>query len=165
MTMAKGIANGLPLAATLATAPIADSFKAATISTFGGNPVSCAAASAVLDGIKEDNLLENARVMGNLLKEGLLGLQKKYPKVIGDVRGRGLMLGVELVKDETQKDRTPMPEHANRLFEETKKRGLLIGKGGLYGNAIRIAPALNIGKADIEEGLKILDESFATFAS
>jgi 4-aminobutyrate aminotransferase-like enzyme len=85
--------------------------------------------------------------------------------VIGDVRGRGLMQGLELVRDEKAGDRTPSPEAAMRLLEETKKRGLLIGKGGLYGNTIRIAPALNIGKADVEEALRILDQSFAALGA
>jgi 4-aminobutyrate aminotransferase-like enzyme len=163
MTMAKGIANGLPIAATLATAAIADSFKAATISTFGGNPISSAAANATIDTIVDEKLVDNAEKMGKVLRDGLEALKKKYPKTIGDVRGKGLMQGVELVRDETQKDRTPAPEAANRLFEETKRRGLLIGKGGLYNNTIRIAPALNVSKADVEEGLRILDESFAAF--
>ena len=164
MTMAKGIANGMPIAATLATAAIADSFKAGTISTFGGNPLSAAAANATIDTIVDEKLVENAEKMGKILREGLEAIQKKYPKTIGDVRGRGLMRGLELVRDETVKDRTPAPEKANRFFEETKKRGLLIGKGGLYNNTIRIAPPLNIGKADIEEALRIMDEAFSAFA-
>jgi len=160
MTMAKGIANGLPIGAVLATAAIADSWKGGNISTFGGNPLSAVAASATIDTIVDEKLPENAFAMGKLLRDGLEAIQKKFPKVIGDVRGKGLMQGLELVKDESAGDRTPAPEAATRLFEETKKRGLLIGKGGLYGNVIRIAPALNIGKADIAEGLRIIDESF-----
>jgi len=160
MTMAKGIANGLPIGAVLATAPIADSWKGGNISTFGGNPLSATAANATIDVIKEEHLPENAYAMGKILRDGLEAIQKKFPKLIGDVRGKGLMQGMELVKDETVGDRTPAPDAAVRLFEETKKRGLLIGKGGLYGNVIRIAPALNIGKADIVEGLRIIEESF-----
>jgi 4-aminobutyrate aminotransferase-like enzyme len=161
MTMAKGIANGLPLGAVLATAPIADSWKGGNISTFGGNPISTAAANAVIDTIEEDKLLENAAAMGKLLRDGLDGLKKKYPKSIGDVRGKGLMQAIEMVADETKRDRTPAPDKVTRLFEETKKRGLLIGRGGLYNNVLRIAPALNVGRADIEEGVKRLDESLA----
>ena len=160
MTMAKGIANGLPIGAVLATTAIADSWKGGNISTFGGNPLSATAANATIDTIVEEKLPLNAYVMGKFLRDGLEAIQKKYPRVIGDVRGKGLMQGIELVKDETAGDRTPAPEVAVRLFEETKKRGLLIGKGGLYGNVIRIAPALNITKGDIEEGLRIIDESF-----
>jgi 4-aminobutyrate aminotransferase-like enzyme len=165
MTMAKGIANGMPLGATLATVPVADSWKGGNISTFGGNPISAAAANAVVDTIVDEKLVQNAEAMGKLLREGLEALKKKFSKSIGDVRGKGLMQGVELVKDETAKDRTPDPEIVGRLFEETKKRGLLIGRGGLYNNVLRIAPALNVGKADIEEGLKILDESMTAVSN
>ncbi|ADO75799.1 aspartate aminotransferase family protein [Stigmatella aurantiaca] len=161
MTMAKGIANGLPLAATLCTPAIGDAFKSSTISTFGGNPLSCAAAGAVLEEIQENNLVENAAKRGEELREGLVKLQRKYPKTIGDVRGMGLMQALELVVDETIQDRTPNPRATLQLFEETKKRGLLIGKGGLYGNTIRIAPALNITAGEISEGLRALEESFA----
>jgi len=161
MTMAKGIANGYPISATLATTAIADSWKAGNISTFGGNPISCAAANATIDTIVGDRLVENAAVMGKIFRDGLDALKKKYPKVIGDVRGKGLMQALELVKDETAKDRTPAPDMAGRLFEETKKRGLLIGRGGLWGNVLRIAPALNVVKADMEIALKTLDDSFA----
>ena len=161
MTMAKGIANGLPIAATLATAAIADSWKAGTISTFGGNPISATAANATIDTIVNDKLVDNAAAMGKVLQGGLLALKAKYPKTIGDVRGKGLMQALELVVDETAKDRTPSPQATLRLFEETKARGLLIGKGGLYGNTVRIAPPLNIGKADVEEALRILDDAFA----
>jgi 4-aminobutyrate aminotransferase-like enzyme len=164
MTMAKGIANGLPISAVLATTAIADAWKGGNISTFGGNPISSAAANATLDIIAEDGLLKNAAEMGKLLRDALDGMKKKYPKLIGDVRGRGLMLGVELVEDETQKNRTPAVQATLRLFEETKKRGLLIGRGGLYGNVLRIAPALNIGKADLESGIKILDDAFAAIS-
>lgn len=161
MTMAKGIANGLPLAATLCTPAIGDAFKSSTISTFGGNPLSCAAASAVLDEIEEHRLVENAAKRGEELREGLVRLQRKHPKTIGDVRGMGLMQALELVVDETVRDRTPNPRATLQLFEETKKRGLLIGKGGLYGNTIRIAPALNITASEVAEGLRALEESFA----
>jgi 4-aminobutyrate aminotransferase-like enzyme len=164
MTMAKGIANGMPLGATIATPEIADSLKALTISTFGGNPLSCAAANATLEIMEEDQLPKNAEVQGAHLRGGLEDLKKKYPKTIGDVRGMGLMQALELVADETIGDRTPAPEKAVRLFEETKARGLLIGKGGLYGNAIRISPALNITRSEIDEALRILNESFMGWA-
>jgi alanine-glyoxylate transaminase/(R)-3-amino-2-methylpropionate-pyruvate transaminase len=162
MTMAKGIANGLPIGATLATAAIADSWKGGNISTFGGNPISATAANATIDTIVSEKLPDNAAIMGKVLRDGLNALKAKYPKTIGDVRGKGLMQALELVKDETVKDRTPSPQATVRLFEATKARGLLIGKGGLYGNTVRIAPPLNVGKSDVEEALKILDDSFAT---
>lgn len=165
MTMAKGVANGLPLGVTIATPEVADSLKALSISTFGGNPISAAAANATLSVIEEDGLPKNAAEMGGILNEGLLRLQKKYPKTIGDVRGMGLMRGLELVADETIGDRTPAPDKVARLFEETKARGLLIGKGGLYGNTLRIAPALNVGRSEIDEALEILDQSLEGWAS
>jgi alanine-glyoxylate transaminase/(R)-3-amino-2-methylpropionate-pyruvate transaminase len=164
MTMAKGIANGFPIAATIATAPIADSWKGGNISTFGGNPVCATAANATIDTIVDQNLVANAEAMGKVLRDGLVALQKKYPRAIGDVRGRGLMQAIELVKDETAKDRTAAPETASRLFEETKKRKLLIGRGGLLNNVIRIAPPLNVAKSDIEEALRIFDQSFAALS-
>ena len=164
MTMAKGIANGLPIGACLATVPVADSWKHGNIATYGGNPISTAAANATIDVIVDEDLKENALAMGKLLRDGMDALKKKHPKVIGDVRGKGLMQAFELVKDETAKDRTPNPEDTTRLFEETKKRGLLIGRGGLWGNVVRIAPALNVTKSEIEEGLKVLEDSFAAFA-
>src|SRR5712691_4532775 len=160
MTMAKGIANGLPLGVTIATPEIAASLKSLTISTFGGNPVSCAAANATIQIIEEEKLPDNAERMGRLLRDGLLEIQRRFPRNVGDVRGMGLMLGVELVVDETARDRTPEKALTNRVFEEAKKRGLLIGKGGLDGNAFRISPALNVTEPDIREALEILQESF-----
>jgi alanine-glyoxylate transaminase/(R)-3-amino-2-methylpropionate-pyruvate transaminase len=160
MTMAKGIANGYPVSAVLATAAIADAWKGGNISTFGGNTISCAAANATIDAIAEDKLLENGATMGQVLREGLEALKAKY-EVIGDVRGRGLMQGMELVRSEKAGDRTPAVETTLRLLEETRKRGLLIGRGGLYGNVLRVAPALVVPRAEVHEALKILDESFA----
>ena len=164
MTMAKGVANGMPLGVTIATPEIADSLKTLTISTFGGNPVSSAAANATLAVMEEIDAPKRAEEMGGRLRAGLDGLQKKYAKTIGDVRGMGLMQGLELVADETVQDRTPAPEKAVRLFEETKKRGLLIGKGGLYGNVIRISPPLVVSAGEVDDALKILDESLAGWA-
>jgi alanine-glyoxylate transaminase/(R)-3-amino-2-methylpropionate-pyruvate transaminase len=163
MTMAKGIANGYPISAVLTKTAIADAWKGGNISTFGGNPISCAAANATIDTIVGERLVENAAAMGKVLREGLEGLKAKY-SIIGDVRGRGLMQGVELVNDEKKGDRTPAAEATLRLFEETKKRGMIIGRGGLNGNVLRIAPPLVVGKAEIVEALRILDESFAASA-
>ena len=159
ITCAKGIANGAPMGATVATAEVADSFEGLTISTFGGNPVCCAAAQATIEVIEEENLVSNAQVMGSYLREKLEGLKEKYP-LVGDVRGMGLMQGVELVREEKE----PAVEEILQVFEATRRRGLLIGKGGLYGNVIRIAPPLNIGKADVDEAVRILDEAFAETA-
>ncbi len=159
MTMAKGIANGLPISACVATPAVADSFKALTISTFGGNPISAAAANATIAVIERDGLVENASRTGRRLREGLEKLQRKHPRIVGDVRGMGLMQGVEFVKDETAQDRAPNAPALARLFEETKKRGLLIGKGGLYGNVARISPPLTVSAAEVDEALRVLDES------
>ena len=156
MTFAKGLANGVPVGATIATPEIADSMKGMTISTFGGNPVSCTAALATLQVIEEENLVENARVMGQRLREGLENLKQKYP-VIGDVRGMGLMQGLELVGE----NKRPEPAAVRRLFEQTKANGLLIGKGGLMGNVIRITPPLNVTKDQVDHALKIFDQSFS----
>ncbi len=161
MTLAKGIANGMPLAATIATPEIADAFQSLTISTFGGNPMSCAAANATLDVIEGEDLPANAEAMGARLQAGLQRLQHDHPKKIGEVRGKGLMLALELVADETASDRTPDTRATARLFEETKQRRLLIGKGGLYGNVIRIAPPLTVTADEIDEALTALAESFA----
>ena len=160
MTMAKGVANGLPLGVTICTPEIAASLKSLTISTFGGNPVSCAAGNATIQFIEEERLPANAETMGRRLREGLEELKRRFPKNLGDVRGMGLMQAVELVVDETTKDRTPEKALTNRIFEESRKRGLLIGKGGLEGNAFRIAPALTVNAAEIDEALAILRESF-----
>jgi len=161
MTMAKGVANGLPLGVTIATPEAAASLKALTISTFGGNPVSCAAANATMRIIEEERLADNAAVMGARLRAGLEELKRRHPKTIGDVRGMGLMQGVELVEDETAGNRAPAKKATFRLFEETKRRGLLIGKGGLDGNVLRIAPPLTVTASEIDEALEILGGSFA----
>ena len=161
MTMAKGIANGMPLGATIATDEVAESLKKLTISTFGGNPISSAAAIATIDILMEEDFRSNAEAMGDLLREGLEEIALKYPKIIGEVRGMGLMQAMELVEDEPNGDRTPNAVATMKLFEETKKRGLLIGKGGLYGNVFRIAPPMSVNESQIKDALEILDKSFA----
>ncbi len=160
MTMAKGIANGLPLGAVIATPAIADSLTKPSISTYGGNPISTAAANAVLDEIEGNNLTHNCAEQGQRLRDGLEAIQRKHPDLIGEVRGMGLMQALELVADETAGDRTPNVAAKLALFEETKKRRLLIGAGGLYGNVIRISPMLNATADEIDEALHVLDESF-----
>jgi len=159
MTFAKGAANGLPIGVTIATPEVADSIKGSTISTFGGNPVSMAAALATLEIIEEENLVDNCLQVGNYLREKLEGLQEKY-SLIGDVRGMGLMQALELVGENKQ----PAPQALLELFEETKRNGLLIGKGGLFGNVVRISPPLNISRADVDQAVEILDKSFQAVA-
>ncbi len=157
MTSAKGMANGIPIGWTITTPEIADSLKGLTISTFGGNPVSCAAAAATIEFIGEENLLNKVSKLGEYFRGRLLELQDSEPK-IGDVRGMGLMLGVEIVAD--RKSKTPDPQSVLKLFEETKKQGLLIGKGGLYGNVIRISPPMTVTKDQIDAAISILKNAF-----
>ena len=158
MPCAKGMANGSPVGATITTAEIADSFQGLTISTFGGNPVTSVAARATIDVIEEENLLENAHTVGAYFRSKLEELQQKHA-LIGDVRGMGLMQGLELVKDRQTKE--PAPEATVQLMERARENGLLIGKGGLYGNVIRLSPMLNIGKADVDEAIRLLDKSLS----
>jgi 4-aminobutyrate aminotransferase-like enzyme len=113
-----------------------------------------------MDEIQSNDLPGNCRVQGQRLRAGLEAIQRKHPDIIGDVRGMGLMQALELVSDETAGDRRPNVAAKNALFEETKKRRLLIGAGGLYGNVIRISPMLNSSADEIDEALSILDESF-----
>lgn len=158
ITSAKGMGNGVPIGWTIATPEVADAFPGLTFSTFGGNPVSCAVGLAVIKVIEEDDLRTNARVVGDYLKDRLLALQEKHP-IIGDVRGMGLMLGIELVKDRTTKE--PSPEAVLRVFEETKRRGVLIGKGGLYGNVIRTGLMLNSTTDTVDQLVEALDGAFS----
>lgn len=159
MTSAKGMANGVPIGWTIATPEVADKFPGLTFATFGGNPVSSAAALAVINLIEEDDLRTNARVVGDYLHARLEELQEKYP-AIGDVRGMGLMQGIELVRDRRTKE--PAPEAVLKVFEETKKQGVLIGKGGLYGNVIRTGMMLNSTKDNVDELAAALDKGFAS---
>jgi alanine-glyoxylate transaminase / (R)-3-amino-2-methylpropionate-pyruvate transaminase len=160
MTMAKGIANGFPLANTITTGEIANEMvgKGLTISTFGGNPVSLAASLATLEVMEKEAHPQHVAKIGQLFREGLEALWTKYP-VIGDVRGMGLMQGIEMVTDRESKE--PATKAINHLFEETRQMGLLIGKGGLYGNVVRISPPLTATRQHVEEALEILDHAFA----
>lgn len=148
ITSAKGLGNGAPVGLTVARPEVADGLKGASISTFGGNPVTATAAKAVIDFIDDHKLMINAAEMGAYLRARLEEMQAKYP-LIGDVRGMGLMQAVELVED--RESRTPAPEATAALMEMARENRLLIGKGGLYGNVIRITPPLNIGKPDIDD--------------
>ncbi|HVR42722.1 MAG TPA: aspartate aminotransferase family protein [Thermoanaerobaculia bacterium] len=159
MTFAKGMANGSPVGATIAEPEIADAYPGLTFATFGGNPVTAAAAMATIRVIEEDELPRNAAVVGAHLRQGLEALKEKYP-VIGDVRGMGLMQAIECVED--RKTKEPAPKAVLKVFEETKRRGVLIGKGGLYGNVIRLGPPLIACRGDVDELLTALDHAFAT---
>ena len=151
------MANGVPVGATVTTSELAGKFQGLTISTFGGNPVTAVAARAVIDVIEEENLLENCGKVGAYFRGKLEELQRKFP-LIGDLRGMGLMQGLELVRDRETKE--PAAAETNELMERARVHGLLIGRGGLYGNVIRLAPPLNIGKSDVDEAIRILDQSF-----
>jgi 4-aminobutyrate aminotransferase-like enzyme len=162
ITCAKGMANGTPIGATVTTSELAGSFQGMTISTFGGNPVTSVAARATIDVIEEENLLENAHSVGAYFRQKLEELAEKY-SLIGDVRGMGLMQGLELVKD--RKTKEPAPKATSALLEQAHENGLLIGKGGLYGNVVRLAPMLNISKGDVDEAVRVLDKSFGEVQS
>ncbi len=162
MTMAKGIANGMPFGATVAKPEIADSIKALSISTFGGNPVCCTAAIETLKIVVNDNIPATSEKLGQQLRAGLDALKQKHPRTIGDVRGRGLMQALEFVEDETKGNRTPNPKATVQFFEETRKRNLLVGKGGLYGNVVRLAPPMSVTESEIDEALGIIGEALAS---
>ncbi|MGH9915143.1 MAG: aspartate aminotransferase family protein, partial [Pyrinomonadaceae bacterium] len=159
ITSAKGLGNGVPIGLTIATPEVADSFTGITFSTFGGNPVSSAAALAVIRTIEEEDLKTNAAVVGAHLRGRLEELKEKYSS-IGDVRGMGLMQAIELVK--TRETKEPDPEAVLKVFEATKRRGVLIGKGGLYGNVIRTGMPLIATKDHVNELIEALDEAFAS---
>lgn len=160
MTMAKGIANGMPLSAVATTQEIAQSAvgQGLTVSTFGGNPVCCAAALGTLEEMQREFTPERSSRIGEQLCDGLNSLREKYP-LIGEVRGRGLMQGVELVSDRATKETAA--HAANALLETSRELGLLIGKGGLYGNVLRIAPPLIAEQEHVDEALNKLDHAFA----
>jgi len=156
LTFAKGLGNGLAIGGVVARAELMDAVDANSISTFGGNPLACRAALAVLGYLEAHDLQANAAAVGARLAEGLRGLAAGNPAV-GDVRGKGLMWAVELVEPGS---RTPAPALAARVQEEARRGGLLVGKGGLYGNVLRIAPPLVLSEAEAHEGLEILARAF-----
>jgi 4-aminobutyrate aminotransferase-like enzyme len=160
MTFAKGLANGLPIGATIATPAVADSFTGLSISTFGGNPVTMRGSRATIEYIQDNDLAGNADVQGRRLRDGLEALQKRY-RCIGDVRGMGLMQALEVVDPASADGKAPDPKKVLRVFEETRGMGLLIGKGGLYSNVIRLTPPMIVSAAQVDEALEVLDRAFA----
>jgi alanine-glyoxylate transaminase/(R)-3-amino-2-methylpropionate-pyruvate transaminase len=158
MTFAKSIANGFAVGATIATEEVANAFTGLTISTFGGSPITMSATDATLDVMERENVPKRSAERGAQLRAHLDAMKDKY-KVIGDVRGMGLMQGIELVED--RKTKEPAPKRTNKLLDAAKKQGLLIGKGGLYGNVIRIAPSMLVTEAEVEEAAEKLDRAFA----
>ncbi|MGI8676048.1 MAG: aspartate aminotransferase family protein [Nocardioidaceae bacterium] len=157
MTFAKGLGNGLSIGGVVARAEIMDCLTANSISTFGGNPVSTAGASAALDFVLSHDLQANAAKQGDRLLAGLRALQEKYD-VIGDVRGKGLMIGLEMVEAGAGE---PSPKAAAAVLEAARVGGLLVGKGGLYGNVIRIAPPMTLTDEETDTGLAILADAVA----
>ena len=157
MSIAKGIANGFPLGATVASRELMSQWKAGSHgTTCGGNPIACAASLATLEVIREENLLENCRVMGERFLEGFRQLKGEYP-VIGEVRGVGLMVAMELIVPGS--DKTPNPEVATKVLENCLQRGLLGYMAGLVGQVIRFIPPLNVTAEQVDEALAILDDS------
>ncbi|MBW2616958.1 MAG: aminotransferase class III-fold pyridoxal phosphate-dependent enzyme, partial [Deltaproteobacteria bacterium] len=158
VTLAKGIGNGAPLAAVMTTPDIAHTLADRIhFNTFGGNPVSCAMGKAVLEVIDRENLQQNCLKTGGYLMEGLERLMSRHD-LIGDVRGRGLMTGIELVKD--RKTKEPAKDECARVLERSKEMGLLIGKGGFYGNVLRIKPPMCITREDVDFIIGVLDGVF-----
>lgn len=158
MTGAKSLANGLPIGLTTAKPEVANAFKGVTLSTFGGNPVTNVQAKAVIDYIDENQLMVNAEETGGYLRDRLLELQEKY-SIIGDVRGKGFLLGIELVED--RKTKVPAKAATNELMKAAKDQRILVGKGGTNGNVIRCTPPLNITRSDVDEFIPRLDRAFA----
>jgi alanine-glyoxylate transaminase/(R)-3-amino-2-methylpropionate-pyruvate transaminase len=157
VTMAKGIGNGVPLGAVTTRMDIAKSLaQKLHFNTFGGNPVSMAASLAVLDVIDEEGIQANAKKLGARFKTGLERLAKSH-KIIGDVRGMGLMLGVEMVRDRGTK--VPAKEETADILESAREQGVLVGKGGLNGNVLRIKPPMCITEADVDFALDVLSNS------
>jgi len=157
VTMAKGMGNGAALGAVVTTEEIAQSIKGLHFNTYGGNPLSCAIGRAVLKVIDEDNIQQNALERGNQFFDGLRDLQKKY-EIIGDLRGRGLMIGIDLVTDREKK--TPASKEAAEILEFARQKGVLIGKGGLKGNVFRLKPVMCLNEQDVDYTLNVLDQAF-----
>ena len=158
MTMAKGIANGMPVGATIAKEEIANSFTGLSLATYGGNPVSMAATKATLEVMDSENVPERSGRLGRILREKLEEFKEKY-QAIGDVRGMGLMQAIEFVKD--RKSKEPDPAMTVRFMEAAKKHKLLVGKGGRWGNVLRIAPPMLISETELKDGIEIMDKALA----
>ena len=158
ITSAKGLGNGLPIGLTVARPEVADGLKGVTISTFGGNPITTTAARAVIEFIEEEDLRTNTEEVGAYLRGKLLELQEKHP-LIGEVRGMGLLQAIELVED--RKTKVPAAKQTAAVMEACRKNRVLLGKGGLYGNVLRMSPPMNISKSDVDCFARALDTSLA----
>ncbi|MFD2420005.1 aspartate aminotransferase family protein [Amycolatopsis pigmentata] len=160
MTFAKGLGNGLAIGGVVARPEVMDAITANSISTFGGNPLATAGAKATLDYLLDHDLQGNAAKLGERLLTGLREVGERY-EVVGDVRGKGLMIGIELVGP----DGAPSPAAATAVLEGTRERGLLVGKGGLHNNVIRLAPPMTLTGAEASEALEILEAAINSAAS
>jgi 4-aminobutyrate aminotransferase len=162
VTFAKGIGNGLSVGGVIGRAEIMDGLRANSISTFGGSPVTSVGALANLRYLLANDLQGNAAKVGPVVLDGLRELDSP---IIGDVRGKGLMIGVELVRPSTGTPGEPAPELASAVLEAARRRGLLVGKGGLYANVLRIAPPLSLTPQEAAEGLALLTASIEEVAA
>jgi 4-aminobutyrate aminotransferase-like enzyme len=161
MCMAKGIANGFPLGAFIARPDIAEAFTPGDhLSTFGGNPVSCAAAMANIDVMSDEKLPQNSTARGEELISSLIEFKEKY-SLVGDVRGKGLMIGIELIKD---KDKTPAPEEAREIRKLCREAGILVGVGGVFGNVVRLQPPLVLTAEEAQRVLDVLEKALVTLS-
>jgi 4-aminobutyrate aminotransferase len=158
ITFAKGIGNGFALAGVVGRAELLNAVPATSFSTFGGNPISTAAGNAVLDYVLNHDLQANALRVGTILLNGLREAAAKAP-IVGEVRGRGLMIGLEFVRPGTTEPDVPA---TLKVFDECRKGGLLVGKGGLYGNVLRMGPPLTLTEEEAREGLAILVNAIQT---
>jgi 4-aminobutyrate aminotransferase len=155
MTFAKGLANGFAIGGVVGRGDLLDGIRGNGISTFGGNPIATTAANATLDYVLSHDLQKNAAVCGDIIISGIKEATQSMKSVV-DVRGKGLMFAVDLADPGTGK---PSPQLAAKAMEETKQRGLLVGKGGLYGATLRMAPPLTLTEAEAREGLGLLTDA------
>jgi len=159
ITMAKGFGSGIPIGGFIARPELTTDYTVTdSFATFGGNPLSCAAAVAVIEIINEENYLDKAAKLGAVLRKKTEELKEDH-KIIGDVRGQGMMLGIELVRDSATKE--PAVQELLTVMEVCREKGLLIGKGGLDNNVIRLQPPLELTNEQIDQACAILDEAFA----
>jgi 4-aminobutyrate aminotransferase len=161
ITFAKGIGNGFALGGVVGRADVINAVPAISFSTFGGNPVSAAAGNAVIDYVLDHDLQANAKHVGTILIDGLRAATKDSP-IVAEVRGRGLMIGIEFVRPGTTE---PDPAATVRVFDECMTGGLLVGKGGLYNNVLRMGPPLTLTEAEAREGLTILTDAITRVAA
>jgi 4-aminobutyrate aminotransferase len=155
MTFAKGLANGFAIGGVVGRGDLLDSIRGNGISTFGGNPIATTAANATLDYVLSHDLQHNAAATGEIIISGLKEAAAAL-STIGEVRGRGLMFAVDLVDPATKQ---PSPQLAGKALEAARERGLLIGKGGLFGATLRMAPPLTLSEAEAREGLGLLTDA------